>query len=221
MRGVKCMSKPMCSAPEVLSYLTRLAVKSILVDGLRNRDSVYAYIRPMVLLESTVPTTGKKITRSSVFKWVRLIWFYNNIIINLYNSEDDGILLPRCYPMDPFSSLEVSLEATTLWISQIWKYFQNLLEATLWFPLIGLLKLTPIICILSLLSFQVHIFSLVSSRLFSFDEPSSHPFFFQGHYNEARILDPVTFNTITQLPNIPGAVNNCGYCLIILLLVKL
>ena len=31
---------------------------------------------------------------------------------------------------------------------------------------------------------------------------------FSGYYNEARILDPVTFDTIIQLPNMPGAVNN-------------
>ncbi|KAF8129086.1 glyoxal oxidase N-terminus-domain-containing protein, partial [Boletus edulis] len=31
---------------------------------------------------------------------------------------------------------------------------------------------------------------------------------FIGYYNEARILDPVTFNTVTMLPNMPGAVNN-------------
>ncbi|KDR73046.1 hypothetical protein GALMADRAFT_142739 [Galerina marginata CBS 339.88] len=36
--------------------------------------------------------------------------------------------------------------------------------------------------------------------------PSTH--IFVGYYNEARILDPVTFNTISQLPNIPGSVNN-------------
>ena len=41
--------------------------------------------------------------------------------------------------------------------------------------------------------------------------------FFQGHYNEARILESVTFNTITQLPNIPGAVNNCAYLIILFL----
>ncbi|KIM63207.1 glyoxal oxidase [Scleroderma citrinum Foug A] len=32
--------------------------------------------------------------------------------------------------------------------------------------------------------------------------------FFIGYYNEARILDPVTFDTVTVLPNMPGAVNN-------------
>lgn len=31
---------------------------------------------------------------------------------------------------------------------------------------------------------------------------------FIGYYNEAKILDPVAFNTITELPNIPGAVND-------------
>ena len=31
---------------------------------------------------------------------------------------------------------------------------------------------------------------------------------FAGYYNEARILDEVTFNTIKTLPNMPGAVNN-------------
>ncbi|KAF9484627.1 copper radical oxidase [Pholiota conissans] len=31
---------------------------------------------------------------------------------------------------------------------------------------------------------------------------------FIGYYNEARILEPVNFNTILQLPNIPGSVNN-------------
>ena len=40
-------------------------------------------------------------------------------------------------------------------------------------------------------------------------------FFFQGYYNEARILEPVTFTTITQLPNIPGAVNDCAYLIIV------
>jgi hypothetical protein len=29
-----------------------------------------------------------------------------------------------------------------------------------------------------------------------------------GYYNEARILDPVTFDTVAVLPNMPGAVNN-------------
>lgn len=32
--------------------------------------------------------------------------------------------------------------------------------------------------------------------------------FFIGYYNEARVLDPVTFDTVTVLPNMPGAVNN-------------
>lgn len=31
---------------------------------------------------------------------------------------------------------------------------------------------------------------------------------FVGYYNEARILDPVTFDTLRTLPNIPGNVNN-------------
>ena len=31
---------------------------------------------------------------------------------------------------------------------------------------------------------------------------------FQGYWNQARILDPVTFDTITVLPNMPGAVND-------------
>jgi len=30
----------------------------------------------------------------------------------------------------------------------------------------------------------------------------------EGYYNEARILEPVTFTTVTVLPNIPAAVNN-------------
>lgn len=30
-----------------------------------------------------------------------------------------------------------------------------------------------------------------------------------AYYNEARILEPVNFNTIKVLPNIPGNVNNC------------
>ena len=81
--------------------------------------------------------------------------------------------------MDPFSSLEVNLEATALVISQIWKYFQNLLAVTLWFPLIGLLGLTPWICILLLLSFQAHISSLVRSRLFSFDRAFVSSLFFK------------------------------------------
>lgn len=40
--------------------------------------------------------------------------------------------------------------------------------------------------------------------------PRDHSFLYneQGYYNEARILDPVTFDTVTVLPNMPGAVNN-------------
>jgi hypothetical protein len=30
-----------------------------------------------------------------------------------------------------------------------------------------------------------------------------------AYYNEARILEPVSFTTIKTLPNIPGAVNDC------------
>ncbi|KAL9614738.1 MAG: hypothetical protein Q9167_000807 [Letrouitia subvulpina] len=33
---------------------------------------------------------------------------------------------------------------------------------------------------------------------------------FVGYYNEARILDPVTFDTVRTLPQIPGNVNNPG-----------
>ncbi|KAL8809186.1 MAG: hypothetical protein Q9200_003633 [Gallowayella weberi] len=33
---------------------------------------------------------------------------------------------------------------------------------------------------------------------------------FVGYYNEARILDPVTFDTVRTLPQIPGNVNNAG-----------
>ena len=29
-----------------------------------------------------------------------------------------------------------------------------------------------------------------------------------GYYNEARILDPITFNTVKVLPNIPGSVTS-------------
>jgi hypothetical protein len=32
-----------------------------------------------------------------------------------------------------------------------------------------------------------------------------------AYYNEARILNPTTFDTITTLPNMPGAVNNCEF----------
>ena len=122
--------------------------------------------------------------------------------------------------MDPFSSLEVKLEAMPA-LSQTWKFFQGLPAATPWSPLIGLLERTPTICILSLLSFRALTSSLVSSRLFSFHRPSvSSLFSKKGYYNEARILDPVTFNTIKELPNIPGSVGDCEY-LVILSLVQL
>lgn len=32
-----------------------------------------------------------------------------------------------------------------------------------------------------------------------------------AYYNEARILDPVTFATVAVLPNMPGAVNDCEF----------
>lgn len=36
---------------------------------------------------------------------------------------------------------------------------------------------------------------------------------FVAYYNEARILDPRTFDTVKTLPNMPGAVNNCKWFL--------
>ena len=52
-------------------------------------------------------------------------------------------------------------------------------------------------------------------REFSCCDRTPLTFFPQGYYNEARILEPVTFTTITQLPNIPGAVNDCAYLIIL------
>ena len=112
-----------------------------------------------------------------------------------------------------FSLLEVRLGAMLV-LSQIWKFFQDLLVVTPWFSLISLIERIPIICILSLLSSQAPIFSLVSSRLSLWDPTFYLITFFEGYYNEARILEPVTFTTITQLPNIPGAVNDCAYLII-------
>ena len=109
--------------------------------------------------------------------------------------------------MEPFSSLEVKLEAMLV-LSQIWKSSQSLPAVIPWSLLTGLLARIPIICILLLLSCQAPISSLVRLRLFSLGFILTLS---QGYYNEARILDPVTFNTIAQLPNIPGAVNNCAY----------
>lgn len=112
--------------------------------------------------------------------------------------------------MDQFSSLEVKQEVMQV-LSQIWKFSQSLLAVTPWSTLIFLNERTPIIYTLSFLSFQAKISSLVSSRIFLLWTEHLRRFFFQGYYNEARILEPVTFTTITQLPNIPGAVNDCGY----------
>ena len=34
-----------------------------------------------------------------------------------------------------------------------------------------------------------------------------------AYFNEARIIDAVNFDTVTVLPNMPGAVNNCAFFL--------
>ena len=48
-------------------------------------------------------------------------------------------------------------------------------------------------------------YSLVSSQQpIVFNLP--HQYSCSGYYNEARILDPVTFATVNVLPNIPGSV---------------
>ena len=54
-------------------------------------------------------------------------------------------------------------------------------------------------------------FLVVASLLASlttdfYDSPYSHSW--AGYYNEARILDPVTFATVKVLPNIPGSVTS-------------
>jgi hypothetical protein len=46
------------------------------------------------------------------------------------------------------------------------------------------------------------------NNLYPFLIPLPSGGIFVGYYNEARILDPVTFATTTRLPNIPGSVNN-------------
>lgn len=74
--------------------------------------------------------------------------------------------------------------------------------------LTGWRGLTPIICILSCSSYPAGVSSSVS------DLPSelrSFPHIWTGYWNEARILDPVTFDTFKVLPNIPGSVNDCKF----------
>ena len=155
----------MCSAPEPLSCPTLVVVFSTLVDGPCNRHSDFVYIRPMVLLESTVQTIGKKTSMNSVFRWV-----YSSsvsmLILNPPNSEDDGILVPRYCPTGQLSSSEGKLEAMPV-LSQIWKFFQRLPAVTSSI-FHSLLPQTPTICILLSSSFRARISLLVSSRLFSF-----------------------------------------------------
>jgi hypothetical protein len=47
------------------------------------------------------------------------------------------------------------------------------------------------------------------SKLFVLSGIPRNIYHFQVYYNEARILDPHTFETVVELPNLPGSVNNC------------
>jgi hypothetical protein len=61
------------------------------------------------------------------------------------------------------------------------------------------------------------VFVLPSGRIFIskfFLKLISHSIFNHArkvYYNEARILDPHTFDTVVQLPNLPASVNNCKF----------
>jgi hypothetical protein len=54
--------------------------------------------------------------------------------------------------------------------------------------------------------FLVVAYLLVGLTTDFYDFSYSHPW--TGYYNEARILDPVTFATVNVLPNIPGSVTS-------------
>ena len=103
-------------------------------------------------------------------------------------------------------SLAVKEEAM---ISQnpVWKPFLRLPAETLLSILTGCNEQTQTICILSLLSCQVAASLLVRPLRFLLCIFWLNSL--KVYYNEARILDQTTFQTITQLPNLPGAVNNC------------
>lgn len=115
------------------------------------------------------------------------------------------------------SLLSVARPAATQPLNLTWKYYRNQLAVTPSLNLIGSDALILTICI-RLCSFCLALIYLSVSlcpppTLVSFRAIVNTCL---GYWNEARILDPVTFNTVKVLPNIPGSVNNCeGFSLAI------
>lgn len=64
----------------------------------------------------------------------------------------------------------------------------------------------PLVCTVHLGLVEPCLTQCLLSSPFLFILPSTN--IFVGYYNEARILDPATFDTLTVLPNMPGNVNN-------------
>src|SRR6266404_2071095 len=73
----------------------------------------------------------------------------------------------------------------------------------------GLIAPTPIIYILSsTFSRPVAYSSVRVNKILNTFPESSLLKYAAAYYNEARLLDPVTFDTVKVLPNIPGSVGN-------------
>ena len=118
-----------------------------------------------------------------------------------------GILQLPCWQTARSLLLAGRLVATPL-LSRTWKSYQRHLVVTLSSTLIGSSVLILIICI-RLFSFCPALVSSLVSLLLHSSFGFGHDVVCAGYWNEARILDPATFNTLTVLPNIPGSVNNC------------
>lgn len=119
--------------------------------------------------------------------------------------------LPCCQTVR--SLLSVARPAATPPLNPIWKSYRRQLAVTRSLNLIGSDALILTTCIRSF-SFCPVLVSLSVSLCWILTHVYGYGNIFTGYWNEARILDPVTFNTVTVLPNIPGSVNNCeGFAL--------
>lgn len=107
--------------------------------------------------------------------------------------------------MEQFLSLVAKL-AAMLRPSLTWKFFPSRRAETPSLSLSGLNAQIRITYILSFLSCRPSVSLLVSPN-FTYLVTCSQPL--SAYWNEARILDPATFDTVQELPNIPGDVDNC------------
>lgn len=197
----------MCSARAALFFPTDLPASSTSVDGVLTALKAFGCTLPTGLQASTEPTTGRRTSRSSTSRYVLI-----TEVGSLFSRSSDS-QRQRWYPSamvmsngsvlvvggetgsngPPEASLEILPPVNDLNNTWIFLDYLNRTDPNNLYPFLSVMPSGNI---------------FIGQFCPGFDTCTCSQTGFTGYYNEARLLDPVTFDTVKVLPNIPGSVNS-------------